>query len=139
MAHAHLRHNERGMALIEMAIVVTLLVLLTFGVMEYGWMFFRMHQVSTVAREGAREAVLPDTTHADVVGKVDGLMSGFGMSATGYTVEIFPADIEGVNVGDVITVAIAVPYSAVELLGMPTFFPTPASLRSRVAMAKEGP
>jgi len=139
MAHIGTTGNKRGAALVEMAIILTLLVILTFAVMEYGWMFFRMQQVSAAAREGVRDAVVPDATVADVMNTVNGLMASWGMGTTGYSVDIAPANIEELEPGEPVTVTVAVPYGSVELLGMPEFFPTPATLTSRVVMAKEGP
>ena len=138
MARLPLAKSERGAALVELAVVLMLLVVLTFGVMEYGWMFYQMQQVTAAAREGARDAVVPDATSADVMAMVDGLMSSLGLGASGYTVDISPLNIEELDPGEPVTVTVVVPYGNIELLGM-SYFPTPAALTSRVTMAKEGP
>lgn len=134
---SRLKRNE-GTALIELALVLMILVLLTFGVMEYGWMFFQVQQVTNAARAGAREAILPDTTNADVEAVVDTAMTDAGLSTSGYGVTITPTDVTGMSRGDPVTVAITVPYANIELLGM-SIFPEPASLDASVTMAKEGP
>ena len=138
MAQLYLRRTERGAALVELAIVLTLVMILTFGVMEYGWMFYQMQQVTAAAREGARDAVVPDATTGDVQATVDGLMASLGLGGSGYTVDISPLNIEELDPGEPVTVTVVVPYANIELLGM-SWFPTPATLTSRVTMAKEGP
>ena len=124
-----------------MAIVLLLLIMLTFGAMEYGWMFFKMQQVTNAARAGAREAVLPDASNSTVQSSIDFAMNGWGMGAIGYIVDIYSGpsgSIDGAGGGQLITVTVDVPYPEIEVLGMP-LFPTPATLRGRVTMAKEGP
>lgn len=138
MARIDETHPERGMALIELALVLVFLVVLTFGVMEYGWMFFKIQQVTNAARGGARHAVLPDATNPEVQQIVDSLMLGWGMDAAGYAVIISTADVASLTPGEIVTVTVEVPYDSVELLGM-SIFPTPVNLRASASMAKEGP
>jgi len=130
--------EQRGTALVELAVVLTLLVLLTFAVMEYGWMFFKMQQIINTARAGARHGVLPDSTNAEVEQIVQSMMTGWGMGASGYTVTTSSADITLLEPGQMVTVTVDVPYENIELLGM-SLFPVPASLRGSATMAKEGP
>ena len=115
-----------------------LLVLLTFAVMEYGWMFFKMQQVINSARVGTRYSVLPDSTNSGVQQTVDSVMTGWGMGASGYTVTTSSADITLLDPGQLVTVTVEVPYGNIELLGM-SLFPLPATLRGSATMAKEGP
>lgn len=128
--------EKRGLATIEMAIVIMLLLLLTFAVMEYGWMFFRMQQVTNTARSGVRMAVLPDSTVGDVQGVVDGMAGQFDLTGHSYTMT--PGGIDTLESGDLITVLVEVPYANVQLTGL-SFFPLPDTLRGRATMAKEGP
>jgi Flp pilus assembly protein TadG len=132
------KQQPQGTALIELAIVLTLLVMLTFGVMEYGWMFFKMQQVINSARVGTRYSVLPDSTNLGVQQTVDSVMTGWGMGASGYTVTTSSADITLLDPGQMVTVTVEVPYGNIELLGM-SLFPVPATLRASATMAKEGP
>lgn len=136
---AHRQKRDRqGIALIEMVLVLMVLVLLTFGVMEYGWMFFKLQQVTNASRLGVRNAVLPDSTNVEVQLLIQSRMTEWGISESDYTITISAADITILAPGDVLTVAIDIPYVNVELLGM-AIFPMPASLRASTSMAKEGP
>lgn len=140
MSHTHLRRKKaEGAVLVEMALSLMVMILLCFGGMEYGWMFFRLQQVTNAAQAGVRQGVLPDATNADVNGAIDGLMVAFGLEGTGYTVTITPGDVTAVEPGDLITVRVEVPYGAEAGLLQMGIFPTPATLPCSVTMAKEGP
>ena len=60
------RPTRRGAALVEMALVLLLLLTLTFAILEYGWIFLKSHHIANAARQGARIAATPDATPADV-------------------------------------------------------------------------
>jgi len=50
--------NERGQAVIEMALTLPLLLIIVFGIIDFGFMFQRYEAVTNAAREGARLGVL---------------------------------------------------------------------------------
>lgn len=52
--------NERGATLVEFAIVLPLLVLLLFGIVEFGWAFAQNLEVKHIAREVGRIATVGD-------------------------------------------------------------------------------
>ena len=52
------RLNDRGQAVIEMALTLPLLLLVVFGIIDFGFMFQRYEVVTNAAREGARLGVL---------------------------------------------------------------------------------
>jgi Flp pilus assembly protein TadG len=54
--------NERGQAIVELALTLPLLLLIVMGVFDFGLMFQRFEIVANAAREGARVGVLPDYT-----------------------------------------------------------------------------
>jgi Flp pilus assembly protein TadG len=131
------RARQRGIALIELAIVLPLLMLITFGVMEYGWMFTTTAEVTNAARHGARLGVRPDADSAQVTADIDTFMDAAGLGDSGYEVTLTPAEVADLLPGETFTVLITVPYENVELTGFP--LPTPESLKAQVTMAKEGP
>ncbi len=49
-----LRHNEKGAAVIEFAILLLLLMPLLFGIIEFGFLWAQSHYLSHATREGAR-------------------------------------------------------------------------------------
>jgi Flp pilus assembly protein TadG len=52
------RSNERGQAVIELALTLPLLLAVVFGIIDFGFMFQRYESVTNAAREGARLGVL---------------------------------------------------------------------------------
>lgn len=128
--------EKRGVATLEMALILILLVMLTFGVMEYGWMFFKIQQVNNAAREGVRIAVLPGSSVGEVQARVSSMMTSWQMGG-GYNLTIAPGAIDTLYTGAPVTVTVVVPYVNVELLGM-SIFPTPTNLTASATMAKEG-
>lgn len=51
-------HDERGAALVEMAMLLPVIVLLLFGIIEMSWLFAQANDVRHGAREGARLAAV---------------------------------------------------------------------------------
>jgi Flp pilus assembly protein TadG len=52
------RSNQRGQAVIELALTLPLLLLVVFGIIDFGFMFQRYESVTNAAREGARLGIL---------------------------------------------------------------------------------
>jgi Flp pilus assembly protein TadG len=52
------RSNQRGQAVIEMALTLPLLLVVVFGIIDFGFMFQRYESVTNAAREGARLGML---------------------------------------------------------------------------------
>ena len=131
------RRRRRGIALVEMALVLPVLLLLTFGVIEFGWMFTTTSQVTNAARNGVRLGVRPDSTSADVEDAIASSLAAVGLAEGDYTVVIDPEEVDGLDPGTAITVTITVPYANVDLTGFP--LPTPDNIVVSVTMVKEGP
>jgi len=62
--------SDRGQALVEAALVLPLLLLLSVGIFEFGRAYQTYQVLTNAAREGARLAILPDSTTADVQSRV---------------------------------------------------------------------
>ncbi len=128
--------QRRGVVLIEAALVFPILLLLTFGLIEYGWLFLRMESLSNAARRGARMAVTPDATNSDVVSAIGNMMTYSGLEDSGYTVTVSSLDVDP---GETVTVRIVVPnYQNIMLIQSP-MIPVPDQIERGVTMAKEGP
>ena len=126
--------KQRGIATIEVALILPVLLVLTFALMEYGWYFINAQKVTHAAHQGARLAAMPDATMADVTSLITALMSDVQGECL-VTVE--PGNIEEIPPGEMLTVTITVPYrDNLELFG---FLPVPANIRATTSMAKEGP
>src|SRR5580765_679363 len=72
---------EKGAELIEFALVFPLLLLVMFGIMDFGLLFQRYETVTNAAREGARIAVLPDYKQSDVDARVKQYLVAAGLKS----------------------------------------------------------
>ena len=125
--------RRRGLAIVEIALSLLLLVLLLLGVLEYGWLFVRYQQVRNAARDGARVGVTLDATAAQVDSAISSLMAQAKMPT--YTAS-YPDP--GLVLGGVpYTVTVSVKTADVDLSDF-KLFPKPANLSSSVTMRKEG-
>lgn len=125
------KSNRRGAATVEMAVVTPLLLVLLFGIIEYGWVFSVRQALVTAAREGARTAALPGSTDEEIHAKIGDFLSPLGL--TTYNVELTHA-----TPGDPTEVVhLTIPYADVTLIG--SFFgSTDYDLGARCSMRKEG-
>jgi len=136
-----LKKYRCGTSIVEMALVLPLLLMLTLGAIRYGWLFLKAQQITNATRMGARTAVLPDATVEGVQANIAALMAAGGMGASGYSVTITPADIGSLEVGDSLTVRITVPSENIDVMHVPLFTdlePATWNLGAEVTMAKEG-
>src|SRR5438093_7131634 len=87
--------NERGAVLVEFALVLPLLLVLFAGMFDLGLAFQQYQAVTNAAREGARMAVLPGYSTADVEGRVAAYLAASGIVGTAApiveTITITPA------------------------------------------------
>jgi Flp pilus assembly protein TadG len=67
--------NEKGAALLEAAITVPIILLISVGIFEFGRAYQTWQVLTNAAREGARIAVLTGTTDAAVTTRVRNYMS----------------------------------------------------------------
>ena len=72
-------HNERGAALIEAAITIPIILLISVGIFEFGRAYQTWQVLTNAAREGARQAILTDKTDADVQTTVQSYMKTGGL------------------------------------------------------------
>ena len=83
-----LRDKEQGQALVEFALILPILLLLLFGIVEFGRIYSASLIVKQGAREGARVASL-GMTDTEIVTKVQG--SALALDIAKLTVYITPA------------------------------------------------
>ena len=91
------RPGRKGQALVELGIVVTAVVLLTLGAVEFGYTFLALHLVTQATAAGARAASVLQVGHRDACGKIDDtakasvtslVTSQAGNVASGMTVKV---------------------------------------------------
>ena len=79
---------RRGGAILEAALVLPILLALTFGMIEYGYFFFLKHTLQGAARDGARIAIVPNGTNAKITSTVLAAMTSSGLNTLPYQVDI---------------------------------------------------
>jgi Flp pilus assembly protein TadG len=94
-----LRSRSEGNALVEFAMVLPLLLLVIAGIVDFGFTFQRYEVVTNAAREGARIAVLPGYTTADVQARVRTYIEeGLNMSTAQVNAAIGTPLLEAVSI-----------------------------------------
>jgi Flp pilus assembly protein TadG len=79
---------NRASAVMEAALIFPVLLSLTFGSIEFGHFFYVKHTLQGAAREGARAAITPSATNADVTNAVNAAMGAAGFTSGQYTVQV---------------------------------------------------
>jgi Flp pilus assembly protein TadG len=73
------KKNERGAALLEAAITVPIILLISVGIFEFGRAYQTWQVLTNAAREGARLAVIEGSTDAAVRTRVKDYLKGGGL------------------------------------------------------------
>jgi Flp pilus assembly protein TadG len=107
--------NQRGAALLETAITIPIVLVFSVSIFEFGRAYQTWQVLTNAAREGARVAVLTESTDAQVTAAVKSYMtSGKLPAATTATVTVERSvPFAGVNTASRVTVAY--PFSFVVL------------------------
>jgi Flp pilus assembly protein TadG len=71
--------SEKGAALIEAAVTVPIILLISVGIFEFGRAYQTQQVLTNAAREGARIAVIEGTTDAEVRTRVRDYVTGGGL------------------------------------------------------------
>jgi len=143
MASVGVKPKRNALIATELVLLMPLLLILVFGVIEYGWMFLKASEIADAARRGARYAATIDVTSAAQITDAAYsptppsivLLEQAGIPVSAGTVTVPTGVTPGA--GNPVTVTVEVPYDEVELLGV-SLLPTPEVLRASVSMAKEG-
>jgi Flp pilus assembly protein TadG len=116
-----LRHNQKGAATVEFAIILPLLLLLIFGMIEFSLLMYNKAMITNASREGARRGIvyrvdpttfnyspLTDTQIQDEVTKyLSNYLITFSSTVTPHSTIITPANRAS---GDMLNVQVSYPY-----------------------------
>jgi len=130
-------NRYKGLAVVEAALILPILLIFLMGLIEYGWLFLKSHQITNTVRQAARVAIRADATNTDVIDNtIVPLMTNAGLDGK-YTYQIIPDNVSSAAVGDFITVKITVPYANIDILNI-LLLPKPDAIGASVTMSKEG-
>jgi Flp pilus assembly protein TadG len=137
------RRFRSGNAVLDMALVMPLLIGLTFGAVEYGYALYIKHSLQSAAREGARAAIVAGATAANVQQAVDDSMAAAGFAQSKYTrpPTISPANWPAAAAGTTITVSVTTSWGTAGISVLPTYLGGISSgktLTGATTMRKEG-
>ena len=109
----------------EMALAMPLLVMMAFGVADYGEFVYLKNTFQAAASAGARAAIpstATNTTLTGATGVITTMMSAAGISSSNYTVTTTPTSISGAAAGTAITVTITGNWSTLGTHVLPPCF-----------------
>lgn len=95
----HRARSERGVALLETALTLPLLLFVAIGIIEFGRAYQTWQILTNAAREGARIAVLPGTDDASVTTRVQTYLEAGHIGNSGATVTITRNNVISIGTG----------------------------------------
>ncbi len=131
-------NRSRGAAAVEAALVLPILLLVTFGAIKYGWLFLKAQQITNAARHGARIGIRAGATIQDAKDAIFIVMDSAGMGDI-YTNQVTPIAAENPELLPLLKVDVIVDCCDIDYMFMPGWLPTPEKLIGTITMAKEGP
>lgn len=111
---------RRGGAVLETALVMGVLIMLSFGTAEYGYFFFIKNILSGAARDGARTAIADTATNTTVLASISTAMTAANIPSSKYTVTLSPSDVSTATAGTAITVTVSATWGTVGVTPLPT-------------------
>ncbi len=130
---SHRATRREGVATVELAIVLPVLVSLTFGVIEVTNLIYLKQSLEICAYEGARIALVPGTTPGNVEATCQSLLAARGVQ--GATITITPANFQSRPYGTDIKVSITARLA--DNLISPPFILSDRTVTGTVVMMKE--
>jgi Flp pilus assembly protein TadG len=131
------RNIRRGSAVLEAALVLPIILSLSFGGVEFGYYMFVKNTFQGAAREGARAAINAGATNTDVTTAVAGVMTAAGFNSSQYMITTNPATVSSATTGTAVTVSISAQWGTIGVrpLGV---IPSTKNVTGSTVMRKEG-
>lgn len=117
-------YDERGASAVEFALLLPLLMIILFGIIEFGMALYRQAILTNASREGARLGIVqsvPAITNAQINARIDTYLTAAGIAPGSVTRAILLiVSVTGIPV----TVSLTLPYTYVVLPGLTGIAPT---------------
>ena len=131
-------NQRRGIAAVEFAVIAPVFFILLIGIVEFGRMLMVQQVLTNASREGARRAVQEEATAAEVKQLVRDYLTNASISSSAAKIEVSPAGLNSVALGDDVTVSLAVSFNDVSWIPSPWFLDG-VSLTASSVMSGERP
>lgn len=105
------RFNERGAAAVEFALLLPVLMLILFGIIEFGMIMYSREVITNASREGARAGIVQSTakpTVGEIQTIVTNYLTGTGVDPNSVTTNVAGA---GLTAPNTLTVSVTYPYN----------------------------
>ena len=135
--HKKLR-SESGASAVEFALLLPVLMMILFGIIEFGLALHRQAILTNASREGARLGIvqsIPAITTAAVNAKIDTYLTAAGITPGSVTRNSPFPGVGGVT-GTPVTVTLTLPYTYAVLPGLTSIAPT-INLTAQTVMRHE--
>jgi len=129
------RKNRQGAAAVEFALIAPVFFLMIFGMIEFGRMVMVQQVITNASREGARIAVLDETTGNEVLSAVNDYLSNARVEGADVTVD--PTEPSSAGYGEPVTVTVSIPFSEVSWLPSPILVGGDTELTATTVMRRE--
>jgi Flp pilus assembly protein TadG len=107
--------GRSGSSVLELILVLPILIMLSFGVVDYGDYFYVKNTLQGAAQAGARAAITPSATNASVSNVISSMMTAAALQSSGYTVAFSPSDVSTVASGSTVSVTVSVTWGTAGL------------------------
>lgn len=124
----HKLSSDRGVAALEAALILPIILAISFGLVEFGLLMYNKQVITNAAREGARRGIVQAVPRIPYSNGTDGIADTVHAYADGHLVTFDPAKpVPSVSVpaicsdfGDDLNVTVSYPY---QFLVVPNFIP----------------
>jgi Flp pilus assembly protein TadG len=133
--------RRRAAVVVEMAIALPVMLIVVLGIIEFGRAMMVSNLLTSAAREGAREAALPDRNDTEVKAVVVARLNASNIPATTSDVKVLVNGVEkdasNATTGDTITVTVTITVQKVTWLPTSFFFKSTDKLSGQAVMRRE--
>ena len=141
MCAIQVKNGERGASVVEFGIVLPILLVLLFGVIEFGFLFYDKAMLTNAAREGARAGIVsrsPRLTEGEICTIVEDYCENMLISFDdSVDLNIEAPTPASPLFGDDLTVEVNYPYTFLLIPSFVPFVDQPINLSARVIMKYE--
>jgi Flp pilus assembly protein TadG len=135
------RSRRHAAVAVEMAVVLPLLLMVILGIVEFGRAMMVSNLMTAAAREGAREAALPDRNDSEVKAVVVNRLTSTGIAATTADVKVYVNGVEkdasNAITGDNLTVTVTISVQRTTWLPTNLFLKSTDNLQGTAVMRRE--